>query len=143
VNEPWSRGHLVRLAVIVGLGGLVCGLAWNATATRSRLDDQTGFVALGVAGLLVAAAAQVIWLRSGRRAVAAHSLRTQASVAALLRDAIAVPAPPGVSASLVAAEGMRHFHRPECPIATGRPWPPESRRTHEAAGRTPCGICRP
>ena len=143
MKEPWSRGHFVRLAVIVALGGLVVALAWNATATRGRLEDQTGFVALGVAGFLVAAVAQVIWLLSGRRAVAAHSVQTQASVAALLQDPIAVPSLPGLSGALVGAEGMRHYHRPECPIAAGQPWPPELRRTHEAAGRTPCGICQP
>ena len=39
--------------------------------------------------------------------------------------------------------GMQHFHRSECPIAAGRSWTPLSRPTHEAAGRTACGICQP
>ena len=143
MKEPWSRGHFVRLAVLVVLGGVVCALAWNGTATRSRLEDQTAWVALGVAGLLMAAVAQVTWLRSGRRAVAVHSAQTQASVAALIRDRIAAPSTPRSASGFVAAEGMAHFHRRECPIAAGQPWPPEPRRVHEAAGRTPCGICAP
>lgn len=143
MNEPWSRGDRVRLAVLVALGGAVCGLAWNGAATRSRLEDQTAWIALGVAGFLVAAIAQVVWLRQGRRAVAAYGAQVQASVASLIQDRIAVPAQPGWAGGLVAAEGMRHFHRPDCPIAAGRPWPPEPRRIHEAAGRTPCGICAP
>jgi hypothetical protein len=44
---------------------------------------------------------------------------------------------------VVAAEGLRRFHRPDCPIAAGRGWSPLPRRAHEAAGRGPCGICRP
>ena len=143
MKEPWSRGHFVRLAVIVAVGGLACALAWNGTATRSRLEDQTGWVAIGVTGLLVAAVAQLVWLRQGRRAVAAYGAAVQASVASLVHDRVAAPAQAGSAGGLVAAEGMAHFHRPECPIAAGRPWPPEPRRVHEAAGRTPCGICQP
>jgi hypothetical protein len=143
VNEPWTRGHFVRLTVIVALAGVLCGLAWNGTSTRITLADQTPWIAVGVAGFLVAAAAQLVWLRQGRRAVAAYGAQVQASVATLIHDRVAAPARPGSAVGLVAAEGMAHFHRPECPIAAGRPWPPEPRRVHEAAGRTPCGICAP
>jgi drug/metabolite transporter (DMT)-like permease len=143
VKEPWSRGQFVRLAVIVGLGVLVCALAWNGTSTRITLEDQTPWIAFGIAGLLLAAVAQLVWLRQGRRAVAVHGAQVQASVASLIQHRVAAPAQPGSVAGLVAAEGMAHFHRPECPIAAGRPWQPEPRRVHEAAGRTPCGICTP
>ena len=143
MKEPWSRGHFVRLAVIVGLGGVACGLAWNGASTRFRLEDQTPWIVLGVAGFLVAAIAQVLFLRQGRRAVAVYGAQVQGSVAALIQDRIATPAQLGSVTGLVAAEGMAHFHRPECPIVAGRRWLPESRQVHETAGRTPCGICRP
>ena len=143
MKEPWSRGHLVSLAVIVALGGVACALAWNGTSTRSQLDDQTPWIALGVAGFLVAAAAQMVFLLQSRRAVMAHSIEVQASVASLVQVRTAAPSRPGLATGLVAAEGMARFHRPECPIAAGRPWQPEPRNVHEAAGRTPCGICSP
>ena len=143
MKEPWSRGDFVRLAGLVVLGAVVCALAWNGTSTRLRLEDQTAWIGLGVSGFLVAAVAQVVWLVQGRRAVAAHGARTRASVAALIEGRIATPSLPGSAGGLVATEGMQHFHRPECPIAAGRPWTGEPRRTHEAAGRTPCGICTP
>jgi len=143
VKEPWSRGHVVSLAVIVALGGVACALAWNGTSTRSQLDDQTPWIAVGVGGFLVAAAAQVVFLRQGRRAVLAHGVEVQASVASLVQVRTAAPSQPGSATGLVAAEGIAHFHRSECPIAVGRPWQPEPRHVHESAGRTPCGICVP
>lgn len=143
MKEPWSRGHFVSLAIIVALGGAVCALAWNGTSTRSQLDDQTPWIALGVAGFLVAAGAQVVFLRQGRRTVVTHGVEVQASVMSLVQVRTAAPSEHGSATGLVAAEGMAHFHRPECPIAAGRPWQPEPQHVHEAAGRTPCGICVP
>jgi hypothetical protein len=143
VKEPWSRGDFVRLVGLVVLGGLACALAWNGTSTRIRLADQTAWIGLGVAGFFVAAVAQFVWVVQGRRAVAAHGARTQASVAALVRDRIDAPMPPVSPTELVAAAGMLHFHRSACPIAAGRGWSADPRGVHEAAGRTPCGICKP
>ena len=138
---PWSRGDAVRLIVGVAAGGIVVALAWNGAATRSQLDDQTGFIVLGMAGFLVAVLAQSVWLKRGRRAVAAYAAIVQTTVAALVEQPRAAPVTGG--AGLVATAGMHYFHRPDCPIASGRGWGAEPRRSHEAAGRTPCGICRP
>jgi hypothetical protein len=138
---PWSRGDVVRLIAGVATGGIVVALGWNGAATRAQLDDQTGFVVLGVAGFLVAVMAQSLWLKRGRRAVAAYATAVQSTLAALVDRPPAAPVTSGDG--LVATGGMRHFHRPDCPIAAGRGWSAEPRRSHEAAGRTPCGICSP
>ena len=142
-QAPWSTGDLVLLAAVVAAGGVLCGLAWNGVATRSRLEDQTGWIVLGVAGFLLAAAAQRLWLRRARRAVASYAAAVQGPVAVLIEEP---PAPPTLVRGrddLVATGGLRHFHRPDCPIAAGQGWSAEPRRAHEAAGRTPCGICLP
>ena len=137
----WSRADLVRLTIGVVTGGVVVALAWNGAATRSQLDDQTGFIVLGVAGFLVAVLAQGVWLKRGRRAVATYATTIQASVAAFVEQP-SVTTMTGTD-GLVATAGMLHFHRSDCPIAAGRGWSAEPRRSHEAAGRTPCGICTP
>ena len=142
--RPWSRADLVQLAIGVVTGGVVVGLAWNGAATRSQLDDQTQYIVLGVAGFLVAVVAQSLWLKRGRRAVALYAATVQTTVASLVTEER--PTGPSVPASregLVATGEMRHFHRPDCPIAAGHGWTSEPRRSHEAAGRTPCGICQP
>jgi drug/metabolite transporter (DMT)-like permease len=138
---PWSRGDVVRLTVGVAAGGIVVVLAWNGVATESQLDDQKGLIAIGVAGFLVAVLAQSLWLRQGRKAVAAYAATVRTSVAALVEQPPAVEAAGG--GGLVATGAMAHFHRAECPIALGRGWSAEPRRVHESAGRTPCGICTP
>jgi drug/metabolite transporter (DMT)-like permease len=138
---PWSRGDVVRLTVGVAAGGIVVVLAWNGVATESRLEDQKGLIAIGVAGFLVAVLAQSLWLRQGRRAVAAYAATVRTSLAAVVEQPPAVEATGGDG--LVATAGMHHFHRAECPIALGRGWRTEPRRIHESAGRTPCGICTP
>ena len=137
----WSRADLVRLTIGIATGGAVVAVAWNGAATRSQLDDQTGFVILGVAGFLVAVLAQSVWLKRGRRAVGAYATTIQASVAALVEQPSVTPM--REAEGLVATGDMRHFHRPDCPIAAGRGWSAEPRRSHEATGRTPCGICTP
>ena len=142
--RPWSRADLVQLAIGVVTGGVVVGLAWNGAATRSQLDDQTQYIVLGVAGFLVAVVAQSLWLKRGRRAVALYAATVQTTVASLVAEES--PTGPSLAASsegLVATGEMRHFHRPDCPIAVGQGWSTEPRRSHEAAGRTPCGICTP
>ena len=138
---PWSRADLVRLAIGIATGGVVVALAWNGAATRSQLDDQTGFIVLGVAGFLVAVLTQSLWLKRGRRAVATYATTIRASVAALAEQPSVTPMTG--TEGLVATNEMRHFHRPDCPIAAGRGWSAEPRRSHETAGRTPCGICTP
>ena len=144
-RAPWDRGDLVRVIAIVAIGAVVCAVAWTGASGHAELKDQKGWVAVGVAGFLVAVAGQSRWLRQGRRAVAAHAARVMGDVAALTPDSSPRGTPRAVSPEqhLVATDGMRHFHRPDCPIAAGRGWAPLPRRAHEAAGRTPCGICRP
>jgi hypothetical protein len=144
-RAPWNGGDLVRLIVIVAVGAVVCAVAWTGASGHAQLKDQKGWIAVGVAGFLVAVAGQSLWLRQGRRAVAAHAARVMGDVAALTPDVSHRSTPRAVSPEqhLVAADGMRHFHRPDCPIATGRAWTPLPRRAHEATGRTPCGICQP
>jgi hypothetical protein len=143
-QAPWSTGALARLVAGVVAGGVLGVLAGDGAATEGRLDDQKGFIATGVAGFLVAVLAQSLWLHQGRKAVAVYAAAVQTSVASLVDEAAAAPSVmTSGSDGLVATSGIRHFHRPDCPIAAGRGWSTESRRSHEAAGRTPCGICTP
>jgi hypothetical protein len=145
-GAPWTTPHLVRVIVPVAVGALIVALAWNGVSARAQLNDQKGWITVGVAGFAMAVAGQMVWLKRGRRAVAIHAARLQDDVSALVaRQSRPAPAPiraDGVRADgLIAATGMRHFHRSGCPIVAGQAWRSEPRGAHEAAGRTPCGIC--
>lgn len=142
-RAPWRTNDLVLLIAFVGVGAVLCALAWNGTATRSRLEDQTGWITVGVAGFALSLAGQTWWLRRGRRAVALQAVRVRGDMATVVQDRSETAPRTSRSEALVAADTMPHFHRPECPIAAGRGWHPVSRLAHEAAGRTPCGICSP
>ncbi len=140
-RAPWATPDLVRLIAFVAAGAGGCAVAWTGASAHAELRDQTGWIALGVVAFGVAVAGQSRWLRQGRRAVAAHATRVLGEAAALVPDQSG-PAPVmAATEQVVSADGLRRFHRPDCPIAAGRGWSPLPRRTHEAAGRIPCGIC--
>lgn len=140
-QAPWSTNDLVRLIAVVAAGGVLCVVAWAGAAERVQLDDQTGWVSLAVAGLVVAVAGQAGWLLHGRRAVGRYRNQLLWHGSWVVQH----PTPSAITSSgeLVAGEGMRRYHRPDCPIARGRGWASGRRSAHESADRTPCGICRP
>ena len=144
-RAPWNTGDLVAVAAPVAVGGVVVIAAWTGASAKYKLDDQKGWIVLGVVGLLLAVVAQGLWVRRMRKTVARHAAEVLAGTAALTAGpAVAlasVPTAATVGDGLVAAEGLTHFHRSSCPIARQRNWTPVPRATHEAAGRTPCGIC--
>lgn len=145
---PWATHDLVRLIAFVATGAVGCAVAWTGASAHAALRDQTGWIVLGVAAFGVAVVGQSLWLRQGRRAVAAHATRVLGEAAALAPEGwraatVQAAAVAAEAELLVAAEGLRRFHRSDCLIAGGRGWSPLPRRTHEAAGRAPCGICRP
>ena len=44
---------------------------------------------------------------------------------------------------LVAAPGMKYFHRPDCPLAVGKPVRKQTRVAHGRANREACRVCEP
>jgi len=143
--SPWTTRDFARLVPVLGGGVLVCAVAWTAASGQTSLEDQVGWMSLGVMGLAVCFSAQAIWLLRGRRAVHAYVrdvLGCSGSPLAMTdrRSVTQAGAPSGL---LVAGEDLRRFHRPECPIASGREWPTGARELHEESGREACGVCRP
>jgi hypothetical protein len=127
---------------MVAAGFAMCAMAWWNAGGENRLEDQTGSIWLGVAGLAVAVAGEAIWLRADKKALAAYRGRLLHSASGLEGTA-AVASGPGEGIELVAAEGMQRYHRPGCPIAVMNPGTPAPRAAHESSGRRPCGICQP
>jgi hypothetical protein len=129
-------------AVTVGFT-LLAGGWWGATGTRV-FDDQVAFARLAAIGVLAAQGGFVWSLVRGRRALG-HRVRNVGHLSALgsavppaASGATAVP-PPG----LVAAPDMTRYHRPDCAFTAGKAVSAASAADHAAAGRRPCGVCRP
>lgn len=125
-------------AVIAGF--VMCAMAWWNAGGENRLEEQTGAIWLGVAGLAVTVLGEAAWLRAGRRALARYRERLLDDAAALTS---AVGDEPTTGDELLGMEGMQRYHRAGCPVLTSNPGEPADRARHEAAGRQPCGICRP
>lgn len=147
---PWRP-----LDVGIFVGGQVVGLAlllvgWIQASGELRPKGQIGSLNLGIVGAAVAVAAALRFQGRGRRAVAAR----RGLVSQTLKrsgpwrsvrgevDLRAVPAA-HADAGLVSSERMTKYHRPGCQLVAGKAVVAGGRRTHEEAGRRPCGVCEP
>lgn len=136
------------LGAAISAGAVVLVLAWYRASDTVAVDDQVRWASVGLTGaMLVAVAGFVAVVVVHRR----MRLRFD-SVAATLEPCLArmsgtVPAASASAAgngvTLVAASNMQHYHRPDCPLATGKPVRPDSRADHERAGRRTCAVCAP
>ena len=141
----WRAEDVLRWAALVAAGFVMCAVGWFLAAGETNYRHQVGPANMAVAGLIITSIGHVAWTVRGRRAIGQRRRR-------LLGHLAASPLAGQVSdswdshmssAPVVAGEGMRHYHRHDCPLAAGRPWPAASAEEQEAAGRTPCGVCRP
>lgn len=148
----WGAEDLLRWAITTGLSGIVIVVAWYIAAGEATFGQQVGPLDAALAGLLLSGVGNLAWLLHGRRALGERRrvlLPDLADARAVSRGV--VPTPPSIPADtatlddvFLAGEGMERFHRPGCALAAGRTgWTTATRREHEAAGRRPCGVCRP
>jgi hypothetical protein len=150
----WGAEDLLRGAITTGLGGIVIVVAWYVAAGEATFAQQVGPIDAALAGLVLSGMGNLAWLLHGRRALGERRQLMLPDVAAATPMAPAQPlvvGPLSSSAATAAAddvflagEGMERFHRPNCALAAGRTgWTTATRREQEAAGRRPCGVCRP
>ena len=142
--ELWGRRSRVVLAAGWSIGLLVVCLSWWGTSGEATADDQYRWLGLGVAGMIVCMVVGAGWVFTGMRAVG-----TRIRVAVPRPPETSVPVvelravPDDVADVLVAAAGMRYFHRSSCRLAQGKAVRPADRATHAREGRSACGVCRP
>jgi hypothetical protein len=138
-GSPWSTDDVLRAAGMVAAGGVMCVIAWATISARPRVGSQVGFVPLAVGGLVVAFLGQAAWLLRGRRALGERArMLLGAPPAAGPRRSTAIAR----ATDLVAGEGLRWFHRADCPLAANQGFA-ASHGEHTRAGRHPCRVCQP
>lgn len=127
-------GNFVALASIT--------VAWWGVSGSRTAPDQHALLMVGLAGVLVGAAANAVWLGAGWR-----SVRTARSVILPVPPAGALSAGSGVtdirSEALVSGNGMSWYHQSGCLLVSSKDVAPATRRAHELAGRGRCAVCRP
>jgi hypothetical protein len=147
----WSAEDLLRWLITIGLGGIVVAVAWYIAAGEATFSQQVGPIDAALAGLVLAGLGNVTWLLHGRRALGERRRLLLPDVAAATHVVVTAqrvagdPSPTGAGEDVfLAGEGMDRYHRPDCALAAGRTgWSTATRLHHEAAGRRPCGVCRP
>lgn len=150
----WQAENLLRWAVTAGLGGILIAVAWYVAAGEATFSQQVGPIDLALAGLLVSGVGNLAWLVRGRRALGERRRLLLPDVVPAAPVPVRQEAQPEGAGSLTAArdsdllfvagEGMERYHRSDCVLASGRTgWVAMTSKAHEAAGRRPCGVCRP
>ncbi len=121
VGGPWRLGDAMSLLTLNAVGVALLVTGWFMAGGRLLLHDQVPGANVAIAGIIVAGVGNAVWLLSGRRAV---GLRRNVVGAAV-------------------EERYRSRPRPTAVVAAERRVAANKRETHEARGRTPCGVCRP
>jgi hypothetical protein len=144
----WRPEDVLRWSGLAAVGAVMTVTGWYLSAGEVSYRHQTGAIDLAISGCVVAAAAHVVWLMRGRRAIGERRRR-------VLGEPVSAPLATSVfaqwpyegrrprSAVIVGGDGLRHFHRSDCPLAADRSWPSRPVADQEAAGRTACGVCHP
>lgn len=137
-----GRDH-ARVAVAYAVGLVICAVGWHQASGQDNLGDQVVPLNLALAGGLIAGAGNVWWVLKGRRAIGGRrrQLLTDAQLPA--RRQVVTRTATAPADLVVTGEGLRHFHRGDCPMVRDRGWVEVARADGEQTGRRPCGICRP
>jgi hypothetical protein len=137
---PWRRGELLSAYGLVVGGAVLVLAAWWAASGTVRVSTQIAWLNVGAVGVVMAGCGVAIDLLTGRCAVGERRRR-------LLPDLRATE--PTVSLELidqdvlVTAARMTRYHRTSCPAVAGKPVRQAGEAVHQAAGLSPCGLCRP
>ena len=141
----WRPIDAVALALGNAAGLLVVLAAWAGASHEVVVDRQVGWVDLGIAGLLVIAVADTLWLLAARRACwrLRHALLPAAPGLPWPAAGGHHPTAPVRAALLVAGPAMTWYHAAGCRMVAGKAVSPAAEAEHRAAGRRPCAVCLP
>lgn len=147
-SEPWPVSAVGQVGAASALAAIAILVGWYFSGGTTDLDTQQGWTMLAVGGALFGSIAQGAFLLHAAAGVRRRRYAVMVDVSALADryDTEAVPAAVPVEVENVddrlAASGMTHFHRPSCPMVTGKVASLHGTAVdHEAQGRVPCGVC--
>jgi hypothetical protein len=147
----WSAEDVTRGVLVLAAGGIIIAVSWYVCSGDASFNHQIGPLDAAVSGMLLAGLGNLMWLMRGRRVVGERrrALLPDPEMVAIepvgtVRKVSDLSAQSNDAKKLfLAGEGLVHFHRPECALASDRSWSGATRAEHEEHGRQPCGVCRP
>jgi hypothetical protein len=129
---------------VIGAAALLVG--WLGVSGEPASARQTGWLNVGIGGIIIAGVGTAVWLMTGRRAVGQR--RRQLLPDILLEpptDALADlvdPVEDGRGTTFVVLPGMTRYHLASCELVAGKAVKPVP-AGRAAAALTPCGVCEP
>lgn len=139
---PGGRVFAWGLKLLSAGGVVAIAIAWLRASDTVRVEQQTEWAPLGLAGVSAVSLALLLSVVVARQAVALRVHRLAPSVEVWTGPVETEDENRrGDLGPLVAAGNMARFHRGSCPLVAGKPVTTGSRNDHEAVGRRPCGVC--
>jgi hypothetical protein len=153
---PWSNHAYVRAAEASGIALILLGVAWYGCSGSTDLGTQVAWLLLAIAAVAVCCIGLAVFSLEGFRTVRNRRMAVMTDLTLLLdlaeqdqgvRDlsdevTSEMSALPPLEDVRVATSTMSHFHRPDCPMMTGKASDLVGLSDeHNAAGRRPCAVC--
>jgi hypothetical protein len=141
-GSPWPRRQFGVLVAVNGFASILLVIGWRASGREASLSSGIAWLNLGVAAVVIAAAADGAWLATGRRAVLAQRRR-------IIADAMAVgtpePSPTESTTGWVHIAGASRAHRPGCILVAGKHAAPVHPAARRGGGQhlRRCEVCAP
>lgn len=135
---PWNRQQLRVLAALNAVGLVLLLIAWRGSDGTDALEDQVGWLNLGVLAVVLAAGTDVLWLSRGRSRLITRRRALLADVAPLEARTVAVA---HSGSGWVAVPGTVRAHRPGCLLVAGKAVEPLTPDAVAASDRRSCEIC--
>jgi len=137
----WRGRDRTVLGAGLAVGAAVVLLAWQRSGHTADGAEQLAWMEIGVAGVVAAAFSAALWIGAGRRAVCRRRVGLLGSLPT--GPEAGVVTAPATDAALLATPRGGRYHRPACPLVSGRVALPAERDAHQAVGRIACEVCRP
>jgi hypothetical protein len=148
-SSPWRVGHVVRAAVLVGLGLVGTLACYYGSSREVLLADQVGWILGALASAALFCLGMTFYLTAGFREVRRAARELTDDVSSLYpRSVTAAPSRADEAIDLtslldadelVAVPGMTRVHRRGCPLMRGKNAEPVG--VAEIVNHVPCGVC--
>lgn len=145
--QPWGDGDILGLCAASAVGLVAIVGAWYGISGSASPASQTGWLNAAMAGVVVSALGNCVWILRGRRAVGERRARLVAlhegesgpdAVPMTSWEDTRTMTVPLMDTDRVRAGGQRRIHSADCPLVAGKNVAPAL-----LGDGAPCGVCAP